>query len=305
MHGCDMIEVAPDVWAWVQQDGTWWINNAGLVAGPDGAVLIDTCATRERTEALLDAVRIASAGVPLRWAVNTHAHGDHTHGNCLLPDSTTLISHPGTRALLREDVVIHGCPPLWDPVPDWGSVTTRLPDLTIADHATVFTGGLSVDLHHPGFAAHTTGDMVAYVPERAVMFAGDLVFAGITPLVFMGSIEGARTAIDWLCSFPTDVLVPGHGPVLRGTEIGPELARHRDYYDFLLEVGADALARGIGPLQAAREADLGAFAGFADAERIAPNLHRYFADHGGPGVDPVAALGDAVAYRGGPMSTHV
>lgn len=67
--------IAPGVWAWVQQDGTWWVNNAGLIAGDDGDVLVDTCATLARTRELLAAIDTARPGARLRWAVNTHAHG--------------------------------------------------------------------------------------------------------------------------------------------------------------------------------------------------------------------------------------
>jgi cyclase len=59
----------------------------------------------------------------------------------------------------------------------------------------------------------------------------------------------------------------------------------------------------VSPLEAAREADLGRFAGWPDAERIVGNLHRAYAELdgtvcGGP-IDVIAALADMVAYNGG------
>jgi len=64
--------------------------------------------------------------------------------------------------------------------------------------------------------------------------------------------------------------------------------------------GRDA---GLTPLEAAREADLGRFAQWPDAERIAGNLHRAYAELDGapPGapIDVIAALADMVAYNGG------
>ncbi|GAA0245325.1 hypothetical protein GCM10010492_50870 [Saccharothrix mutabilis subsp. mutabilis] len=68
----DLREVAPGVRAWVQADGTW--HAGGEV------VLIDTCATRRRTQAFLDAVSAASGGAPIKAALNTHLHGDHVYG---------------------------------------------------------------------------------------------------------------------------------------------------------------------------------------------------------------------------------
>ena len=47
-------------------------------------------------------------------------------------------------------------------------------------------------------AAHTTNDVVAWVPERKLLFAGDLVFNGGTPFVVMGSVSGAIAAVERL-----------------------------------------------------------------------------------------------------------
>src|SRR5580692_4558459 len=78
------VEVAENVFAYVQPDGSWWINNSGFVTGSSGVLCIDTCATEARTRAFLDAVD-AVAGAGRRTLLNTHHHGDHTNGNCLLP----------------------------------------------------------------------------------------------------------------------------------------------------------------------------------------------------------------------------
>ena len=53
----------------------------------------------------------------------------------------------------------------------------------------------------PAIAAHTTGDLVAWLPDERVLFSGDLVFHGLTPLVFMGSVDGALRSLDWLAAF--------------------------------------------------------------------------------------------------------
>jgi cyclase len=95
-----LVELAERVWAWVQPDGTWWVNNTGVIGGADGTVLVDTCATERRTRNLLDAVAEATGGAPIRCAVNTHAHGDHTYGNSLLPVETAIIGHERMRDAL-------------------------------------------------------------------------------------------------------------------------------------------------------------------------------------------------------------
>jgi cyclase len=298
-------EVRPGIHAWVQPDGSWWVNNAGAVTGEQDVLVIDTCATAARTRRFLDAVDAATGGAPVRMAVNTHQHGDHTYGNSLLPSATVILGHTQMREGLRVDPIIDGCPPLWDPVPDWGPVTRRLPDIAVGAGLTLHPGGRRVELRHPGRPAHTTGDLIAWLPEERVLFCGDLVFAGLTPLLFMGSVDGALAAVDWLESFEPEVIVPGHGRILTGPDIARVLEEQRRYYRLILDTAARGMALELSPLRAAREADLGEFAGWADAERIVLNLHRVYADRAGRDLDLVAALGDAVTWLGHRMHTHV
>jgi cyclase len=298
-------EVRPGVYAWVQPDGSWWLNNAGAVAGEDGLVVIDTCATASRTRRFLQSLDSAAGGKPIRVAVNTHQHGDHTYGNCLLPSGTVLIGHELMREGLRQDLVIDGCPPFWEPVPDWGPVVRRLPDITVRSSLTLHVGGRRVELLHPGGPAHTHGDLVAWLPVERVLFAGDLLFAGLTPLVFMGSLTGALDSLDWLAGFGPRVVVPGHGRVLDGSEIEGVLEEHRRYYRFVLALAGEGIAAGRTPLAVAHDVDLGEFSDWPDAERLVLNLHRAYADAAGSELDVPAAFADAVAWRGGPMHTSV
>ena len=298
-------ELLPGVYAWEQPDGSWWVNNAGVVVDGENALVIDTCATADRTRRFLDAVDAATGGVPIRMAVNTHHHGDHTYGNSLLPATTVLLGHARMREELRDDPIIDGCPPLWEPVPDWGPVQRRLPDVTVDAAQTLYVGERRVELRHPGGPAHTFGDLVAWLPDEAVLFTGDLVFAGVTPLVFMGSVSGALAAADWLESFQPQILVPGHGPVLTGSDVARVLEEQRRYYRFILDLAEKGIAQGRTPLQVAQDASLGEFAAWPDTERIVLNLHRVYADREGRDVDLFAAFGDALTWLGGPMHTSV
>src|SRR3954466_15769758 len=84
-------EVSDGVFAYVQLDGSWGLNNTGFFVGRDGVVVIDTCFTERRSRAFVDTVRTVTDR-PLRTLVNTHHHGDHTHGNWLLPEATIVAS---------------------------------------------------------------------------------------------------------------------------------------------------------------------------------------------------------------------
>lgn len=297
--------VTDGVYAWEQPDGTWWINNAGAVSTGEGTLIVDTCATAERTRRFLDAVAAATGDAPVRFAVNTHEHGDHTYGNWLLPATTALFGHPAMRANLAVDFVIEGCPPIWDPVPDWGAERRRLPDVTITGDTTIHLGDTVVELHHPGHAAHTVGDLVVWVPAHGVLFTGDLLFNGLTPLVMAGSVQGALRTLAWIAEFAPAHVVPGHGPVFTEADLARVLGDHERYYTFVIELADRAVRDGLDPLDAVASADLGDFARWDDTERIVLNLHRAIAEAGGPAFDLLAAFGDAMTFNGGALTTHV
>jgi cyclase len=288
-------EIDAGVFAYVQPDGTWWINNCGIVAADDGLVAVDTCATERRTRAFLEAVATISPH-PIRVLVNTHHHGDHTHGNWLTHPAT-IVGH----RLCRDAVLATGISHpggVFEPV-EWGELHVAPPMLTFDDHIDVYAGDTRIELHHLGTPAHTTNDVVAWLPERRVLFAGDLVFNGGTPFVPMGSVEGSLEAMARVRELQPKVIVPGHGDVC-GTEVLDVIER---YLRFVLDLAAAADDAGISALEAARDTDLGEFASLTDPERLVGNLHRALherrgAPRGAP-MDLAAAIAEMVEYNGG------
>jgi cyclase len=289
------VEVADGVFAYVQPDGSWWINNTGFVVGGDDVVAIDASSTERRTRALLDAIAERSPR-PVGTLVNTHHHGDHTNGNCLFTEAA-VVGHRNCRDGVRNQV-IGGLDAIFGPV-EWGELTTRAPNVVLDDRLDLFAGDRLIELHYIGTPAHTTGDVVAWLPIERVLFAGDLVFNGGTPFVLMGSVEGALVALERVRDFGATTIVPGHGPVCDATTIDA-VAR---YLEMVLDVARRAHAEGMSPLEAARETDLGEFAGLHDSERLVGNLHRAMAELSGAArgaaVDVVAAFMDMVAFNGG------
>jgi cyclase len=290
-------EVAAGVYAYVQPDGSWWINNTGFLAGRQGVISIDSCSTERRTRAYQQAIATVTAA-PVRAVVNTHHHGDHTFGNCMFPGAALIAQE---RA--RDEAIAFGPPrrlPFWDG-PDWGDLTLDPPFITFTDEIAVHADDVRARVKHVGTAAHTSNDSIVWIPESSVLFCGDLVFNGGTPFLLMGSVAGAVDALENVVRpLGARTIVPGHGPVFTGT--GP-IDETLDYLRFVLDVAARAVAAGLSPLDAARETDLGRFAGWTDAERIAGNLHRACSElrgtpRGAP-IDIAAALADMVTYNGG------
>jgi cyclase len=295
-----VLEVSDGVFAYIQPDGTWFINNTGFLVASGGVISIDTCSTERRTRAYLDAIA-AKSRHPVRTLINTHHHGDHTHGNWLLPGAT-IVAHDRC----RDEVLAAGLPhfPGVFPDVDWGEVHVAPPFLTYSDGVTLYSGDLRCEVRFVGRAAHTNNDSIVWIPDRSVLFSGDLIFNGGTPFLLMGSVAGA---IDVLRSVVRPLsprtIVPGHGDVC-----GPEAIEDvLGYLRFIQESAGRGKAAGLSPLEAARETDLGQYAELGDPERIVGNLHRAYADLdalaagdelGAPLNYPVI-LAEMVAYNGG------
>jgi cyclase len=289
-------EVSDGIFAYIQPDGTWWINNTGFLTGARGVTSVDSCSTERRTRAYLASIRSVT-GRPVRTLVNTHHHGDHTFGNYLF-SGATVVGHEGT----REGALSWGMPfdePFWTKV-DWGDVEIEPPFLTYTDGVTLWVDDLRCEVRHVGTPAHTTNDSIVWIPERRVLFCGDLLFNGGTPFLMQGSVAGAiRVLEEVVAPLGAETIVPGHGPVA-----GPELIdRVLGYARFVQSTAAEARPAGLSPLEAAREADLGPYAELTDPERLVGNLHRAYAELDGraPGapIDLIAALNDMVALNGG------
>ncbi|HEV2378111.1 MAG TPA: MBL fold metallo-hydrolase [Streptosporangiaceae bacterium] len=287
-------EVADGVFAYVQHDGGWWVNTTGFIAGSSSVVAVDSCATYRRTRALLSVIA-ERTGCPVRTLVNTHFHGDHTHGNVLF-DGAIVVGHELCRTAIQRDTLLAEPPRVFEPVPDWGPLRLRPPELTFTDTMTLWLDDREIQLDAVGRPAHTDADVLAWVPGPGVLFTGDLVFNGGTPMLLQGSVTGYLAALESVRAYDVTVLVPGHGRPC-GPEVLDVLSR---YARFVLDTAASARDAGLTPLEAAHGVDLGEFAGLLDPERIVLNLHRAYADlDGSPSADVPAAFADAVAWNGG------
>ncbi|MFQ5380589.1 MAG: MBL fold metallo-hydrolase [Dehalococcoidia bacterium] len=288
-------EVSPGVFAYIQLDGSWFLNNAGFITGEQATVAIDTLGTERRSRAFFEAIARTS-DKPLRTLVSTHSHADHTHGNYLAPAGTTIVGHE----LCREEMLAANLEALKMsfPTADFGDVEYAPPTVTFADRITLYSDDLRVELIHFG-PAHTTNDVVAWLPDRKVLFAGDLAFNGGTPFAMAGSVAGWLDVIPELRALPATTIVPGHGPVC-----GPEVFDTVEaYLTFVMELARRGREEGVAPLDLARATDLGDFAGLLDRERLVGNLHRAYAElsglpRGGP-IDVPSVFADMISYNGG------
>jgi cyclase len=297
-------ELSAGIYAYVQPDGGWMVNNCGVVVDGGGtAVLVDTTSTERRNRAVLTEVARVSQGAP-KALVNTHHHPDHTYGNGFLPAETLVIGHDKCRdevlaAGLEATKVITA--------PDYGRLTLRPPELTFADRMTLHLREFPVELRHVG-RAHTSNDVLVWLPRQQVLFAGDLAFAGGQPFLLEGSVAGFRGAIAQMRELAPEVLVPGHGPVCRGDDVARLLDAMDSYVAYVAAVAADSYAAGLSPLEAAQKHRDNPYRTWAETERFVGNLHRAYSELSGKPIDTRITVPsvwpDMVTFHGGPIACH-
>lgn len=272
-----MIEVGANVFAYVQSAGIepagdTGIANSGLIVGHRAAVAVDALMVPSMTRRLVAAIK-KTTRKPVAQLVNTHHHLDHTGGNRFFRDSTIVASAPCREALAP------GFPPLpllqrFMPrfAAEFVTLKVVLPAVTFQDRMVLHDGDREIHLWHPGFAAHTVGDAVAYLPKERIVFAGDLAFHYVTPLAFQGHVGNWLKAADRLLGFDADVIVPGHGPI--GTK--KDLKHMRDYLALVRREAKKRFDAGLPAEAAAEDIKLGVYASWSDAERVLPNIMRCY-----------------------------
>ncbi len=293
----DVVEVSEGIFAYIQHDGSWCLNNPAFINAGGQVVAVDACATERRTRAFQGEIARLSPN-PVRTLINTHSHFDHTYGNYLFEDAM-IIGH----RRCREDVIADA-PELPQRIRqmfvgvEWGEYQESAPSVVFEDAMTLHAGGLELQLIYVS-PAHTNTDVVVWIPERGVLIAGDIVFNQGTPFALMGSVSGWIDTLDRLRELPIETVIPGHGPVADASVFDDVEA----YLRFVNETAQAAIEAKVDPLSAARDVDLGRFAEWTDTERIVGNLHRAMNElqgtpRGGE-IDMVAAFGQMLEYNGG------
>jgi cyclase len=175
-------------------------------AGDDGVVLVDTCVA-STAQTLLAAVKHLS-DKPLRFAINTHVHGDHTGGNAALQRLAPVIASNNVRTWLAKGNAVTKDPP---------SPPEALPAITFDGEMTLHLNGETIRLLALP-RGHTDGDVAVFFKNANVVATGDIF---MTPAVSFGDrhygggmLRLIETLEFLLPQIPADAkVVPGHGDV--------------------------------------------------------------------------------------------
>jgi len=180
--------------------------NIGLIAGADGALLVDTGSSPDQGAEIREAAEQV-AGVPLVGVVVTHSHYDHYYGLAAFDDLPSY-GHESLIAALQDDRVSDESAELgFDPQ------RLRPPNRPLSLARMVDLGGRHVEIVHFG-RGHTAGDVVVIVPDAQLIFTGDLLEQSAPPAMgpdcFLKEWPAALDGILGLVTADT-LLVPGHG----------------------------------------------------------------------------------------------
>lgn len=161
----------------------------------------------------------------MRFVLNTHFHGDHTHGNKVFGLKSTIIAHDNVRKRLETDTN-------FDYKPGTKAPPQALPVITFDHQVSIHMNGEEVrGLHVP--ASHTDGDTVVFFTKSNVVHMGDDFFNGLYPFIDLesgGTVKGYVAAVEKvLADLPADVkIIPGHGPLATKADLESYLAMLRE-----------------------------------------------------------------------------
>jgi len=307
-----LTELGDGLYAWLQPDGGWGWSNAGLIVDGDQALLVDTLFDEPLTAVMLDAMHDAS-GIPaedIGRLVNTHANGDHTHGNALVPNAEVIASLAAAREMAElppqrvaqlmgaarsgalgsaGEMIAEVFAPF-----DLASARGRPPTRTFEQELEIEVGDKRVVLRNVG-PAHTAGDVIVYAPAQRTVFTGDILFIDSTPIIWAGPVGNWLAACDWILSLDAESIVPGHGPLTDPAGV----RRVQEYLRFVDREARKRFDAGMPVEEAVFDVALGEYRHWLDAERIAVNVHSLYREYAGDVSPPdvVALFGSMAAVR--------
>jgi glyoxylase-like metal-dependent hydrolase (beta-lactamase superfamily II) len=269
-------------YAWLAPHGSWGWSNAGLIVDAGASLLVDTLYDLELTGEMLLAMRDAEpCTAAIDTLVNTHANGDHCHGNQLVEGAEIIASVAAAQEM--ADLPPEAMAALVTMAGDMGPVGEYFlhcfgqfsfdgirftpPTRTFDGELELQVGDKPVQLIEVG-PAHTRGDVLAFSPRDKVVYTGDILFIDGTPIIWEGPVQNWIDACHRIEAMDVEAIVPGHGPITdkRG------VARVREYLEFVHDQARTRFDAGLDALDAARDIQLGEYSAWSDPERIVVNV---------------------------------
>ena len=225
-----------------------FISNAGFFVTDEGVVVVDALGSPALAQELLREIHRVTPQA-LRYVVVTHYHADHIYGlQTLAQAGAKVIGHASAREYLNSDTAQRRLEASRIDLAPWIDANTRLvpADQWLATQETRFRlGSMDFVVDHVG-PAHTPEDVVVFVPQLGVLFAGDLFFQGRIPFVGQADSRLWIQALNRLMKYQPKIVIPGHGPASTNPMV--DMTMTRDYLLYLRKTMGEA-AKNMEPFE--------------------------------------------------------
>jgi glyoxylase-like metal-dependent hydrolase (beta-lactamase superfamily II) len=209
-----------------------FISNAGFIVTGQGVVVIDALGSPALAQQLVAAIRKITPQ-PITHVIVTHYHADHVYGLQVFKAlGARILAHRAALGYLNSDTAQLRLQASRQELAPWIDANTALveADEWLDTERELKIGEVQLQVKHVG-PSHTPEDLVVYLPQQRLLFAGDLVFRARIPFVGQADSRRWMTALDGLLALDARVIVPGHGPVSESAREDMQLTR--DYLGYL------------------------------------------------------------------------
>jgi cyclase len=186
--------------------------NTGFYIGDQEVLLIDAKMSADSMKQVVEEIKKVTPN-PITRLVLTHSDGDHVNGLNGLPKGLKIYGHPQTKKDLEAAAQTANTQYLADYLP----TETCSPCTASRASAQIFAmGKAQVQLYFFG-PAHTSGDLIVWLPAERVAFVGDLAFVGRDPLIHRqkgGSSQGLVETLKNLVALNAEAYITGHNDPL-------------------------------------------------------------------------------------------
>jgi glyoxylase-like metal-dependent hydrolase (beta-lactamase superfamily II) len=155
---------------------------------------------------------------PIRFAFDTHHHGDHAYGNQIFVENGGVpVAHTGViEEMQRYETGYYGNKPgRWEAAAkdraDLRTTKLKPPSVLFSQDLIFDDGKHRVELMHLG-VAHTHGDAVAWLPKERILFTGDMCVNGPYNFVGDGDVGQWVDTLDVARKLGAKIVCTGHGP---------------------------------------------------------------------------------------------
>lgn len=276
-------EIGPDIFAFTAEGDP----NTAVIVGDDSCLVFDAQATPAMAKSVIERVKTVT-DKPIKYVVLSHYHAVRVLGASAYHAQDIVASQETHRLIMERgqqdwDSEYGRFPRLFQDAQSIPGLTW--PTLTFETGMTLYLGKREVQLIHLG-AGHTSGDIVAWVPDAEVMCSGDLIEFHSACYCGDAYLREWPLTLNEIRDFNPKAVAPGRGDALKGTAtVNEAIAMTRDFVTSLYGAAELSVAKGRTLKQtmaAAREVMDPKFASFAIYEHCLPfNVSRAFDEASG------------------------